>query len=135
MCATFCPTRFSIFASPQATVMRISIDIPDAGDGQITGDRESLLLLIEGARRDLNACAQAQGGSSEWKARYGRLSAELTRLSAGVPRANLFAADPLAGIGPTVLIRPGEDRAALFAAAEECMADGAGDSDLEDLLS
>lgn len=75
--------------------MNLQIKLTDNG-GVITGDRESLLIVIEGARRDLNACAQAAGGSPEWRQKYAKLAAEIAALSAHVPRVNLFAAEPLA---------------------------------------
>lgn len=104
--------------------MRLSFTISESGDISIVGDRESVLVVIEAARRDLNALAQAPGASPEWKNRYGKLASELAAQCSHVPRINLTNRDPMAGIGPTVLIDPAEDREALEGAGEVVMACG-----------
>lgn len=82
--------------------MRLSINLTGEHP-TITGDIEGVLVVIEAARRDLNAMAQALGASSEFKAAYGRLARALTAAAADVPRVNLMDRDPFAGLG---MIKP-----------------------------
>lgn len=78
--------------------MLLNFNIPETGPGSISGSREDLLILIEAARRDLNACAQAAGASNEWKTRYGKLGDELGANCHryDVPRVDLMAREPFA---------------------------------------
>lgn len=85
--------------------MRIEIDLK--GDTPtITGDLEGVLVVVEAARRDLNAMAQAMGASSEFKAAYGRLAQALGAAAVDVPRPNLMDRQPFAGLTmPTPITR------------------------------
>lgn len=77
--------------------MRIAIDL-ESTPPTITGDLEGVLVVVEAARRDLNAMGQALGASSDFKAHYGRLARTLSAAAADVPRVNLMDRQPFAGL-------------------------------------
>lgn len=67
----------------------VMIDLDDE-IGTLSGTRDSVLVLLEAARRDLNAMSQALGASPERKIAYGKLAASLNRLLEPLPRVNLL---------------------------------------------
>lgn len=108
--------------------MRLSFNLPESGDCSIVGDRESLLVVIEAARRDLNACSQALGASTEWRNLYAKLATDLATAAANVPRVNLMAKEPF-GEAPRVCSHPDDP------SPVSPMVDDAEEGfDLEDLL-
>jgi hypothetical protein len=74
-------------------------------DDQVTikCDRRFGTVLIEGARRDLNAMSQAFGLAPELRNQYSRFAAELTTASKAIPRVNLFAPEAKSEAHPVVV--------------------------------
>ena len=69
----------------------LNIDVdPVDGAITITGSRDSVLVLLEAARRDMNAMSQALGAGNELKHAYAVLAGQLRKATEGLPRVSLL---------------------------------------------